>query len=175
MSEKIIRGCIVRCFKNRQNHFFLAFLTIYGALSAQGGAYLPLIGPPSLRFETAMLPGKNLSWMQTLPAPATFSNQPPLITYVSTNNVSVPLLAKTQKIIMTPWPDENLSTNSQSQIGSANDLLVVTPEMLVDYFKPNQTNGTVTNTDDVRVLAPVDFTPPTSVASPSSKAIYISQ
>jgi hypothetical protein len=48
-------------------------------------------------------------------------------------------------------------------------LLVVTPEMLVDYFKPN---NNATNAANIHVLAPVNFTPPASASMPSSQAIY---
>jgi hypothetical protein len=44
--------------------------------------------------------------------------------------------------------------------------------MLVDYFKPG---SDATNQTNVRVVAPVGFMPPPSVASPSSQASYRTQ
>ena len=140
-----------------------------------GEAYLPVVGPVPLRFETAAVHVRTFSWIPPVavkPAAPAQTNPPPKFVAIPDKIArAVPLLtAKTNETIP-PLP-ENLSTNSTVETHSANDLLVVTPEMLVDYFKP----GTVaTNQTPVRALAPVGFMPPPSVASPSSEAIYRSQ
>lgn len=56
-------------------------------------------------------------------------------------------------------------------IGPASEMLFVTPQMLVDFFKPIPG---VTNTAPVRVLVPVDigFQPPLVQPAPPSRAIY---
>ena len=140
-------------------------------------AYLPLVGPPPLRFEVAIRPVNDLSWMPKITTPAVETNPPQEISSVTSNNVT-PMTLATQTVLPTnppiSLPPENLSTNSTPLTPPANDLLVVTPEMLVDYFKPNPTSGTATNSVNVHVLAPVNFTPPASATTPSSQAIYLS-
>jgi len=56
-------------------------------------------------------------------------------------------------------------------VGPASDLLLVTPQMLVEFFKP--VPG-VTNTAPLRVLVPMDveFQPPLARPPASSQAIY---
>ena len=171
MSEIKIRRVIAWFFK---------FCPVYAmmvptVLIAHGGAYLPLIGPPALRFEAVVQYKDILSWMpKPKPAPiATVeTNAQPVTSTIPSNN------AVTTATVVTPEPTPvvstpaNLSTNSSPQVQSANNMLVVTPEMLVDYFKPNNLN---TNSSDVRVVAPVQFTPPAPASSPSSQAIYQSQ
>jgi hypothetical protein len=61
---------------------------------------------------------------------------------------------------------------SGTESPAANDLLVITPQMLVEYFKPM--SGT-TNGSGAAVIVPVTFTPATPTAQPSSKAIYKTQ
>ncbi|MBC8095395.1 MAG: hypothetical protein H7Y43_06260 [Akkermansiaceae bacterium] len=64
------------------------------------------------------------------------------------------------------------SQNSETAQPAANELLIVSPQMLIDYFKPmaGSTNGS-----GVSVLMPVNFTPATPAATPSSRAIYKTQ
>jgi len=64
---------------------------------------------------------------------------------------------------------ENPAPDPASTPHSANDLLVVTPQMLIEYFKPV---GSSTNNAGVSVLGPVNFTPPTPAVAPSSRAVY---
>jgi hypothetical protein len=141
---------------------------------ALGAAYLPLVGPPPLRFEKTVVVAKTSSWTPAVLTPSTFAvetNYPSVTSSIPANNV-IPLPSATEPVKMpVPPPTDNLSTNSTDRTHSANDLLVVTPEMLVDYFKPNKN---ATNASDVRVLVPVNFTPPASVSIPSSQASYIS-
>lgn len=56
-------------------------------------------------------------------------------------------------------------------IGPASEMLLVTPQMLVDFFKPMPG---ATNAAPVRVLVPVDigFQPPLASPAPPSRAIY---
>jgi len=56
-------------------------------------------------------------------------------------------------------------------VGPASDLLLVTPQMLGEFFKP--VPG-VTNTAPLRVLVPMDveFQPPLARPPASSQAIY---
>jgi hypothetical protein len=165
-------GMITWLFKHcRACAILAAFAALMGPL-AWGAAYLPLVGPPPLRFERATAGAKTISWTPPALAPQTVAveTNSPSITYsIPANNVvQTPPEIKPVSVPV-PLPPENLSTNSTDQTRSANDLLVVTPEMLVDYFKPN---NNATNANDVRVLVPVNFTPPASASIPSSQAIY---
>jgi hypothetical protein len=69
-------------------------------------------------------------------------------------------------------PLTNSSTNSFAPAATANDLLIITPQMMVDYFRPlhGSTNGV-----GVSVPVPVNFLPPIvpAPAAPlSSSATY---
>ena len=67
-----------------------------------------------------------------------------------------------------PLPeDANSFTNSPAAMVPASDLLVITPQMLVDYFKPGQSP---TNAANVSVLVPVGFTPAIPATTPASDA-----
>ena len=179
MSEKHNWGMNTRLFEHwRIWIVLLASMALMGPL-ALGAGYLPLVGPPPLRFEKVAEP-RIFSWAPAVLVPVA-STPPPVA--VETNFQPVTSTVPANNVISSPAPiepasvpprspPENLSTNSMVQSRPANDLLVVTPEMLVDYFKPNRDAAKVA---DVHVLAPVNFTPPASVSNPSSQAIYISQ
>jgi hypothetical protein len=171
MSEIKIRPVIAWFFKHCPVYVMMVPLVPM----PHSGAYLPLIGPPALRFEAVVQYKDIYAWMpKPKPAPIAMveTNSQPVNSTMPTNN------AVTTATVVTPEPtslvssSENLSTNSSPPVQSANNLLVVTPEMLVDYFKPNNLN---TNASDVRVVAPLQFTPPAPASSPSSQAIYQSQ
>ena len=143
-------------------------------LPARGAAYLPIVGPPPLRFAPAKAGAKNVAWTPptpTLPTSVVETNKSNATPAIPANNIAPPPPAVEPASIPVPLPVENLSTNSTVQTHPANNLLVVTPEMLVDYFKPN---NKATNAANVRVLVPVNFTPPASASTPSSQAIYLS-
>jgi hypothetical protein len=158
---KHCRACVI----------WVAFAALMEPL-ARGAAYLPLVGPPPMRFEKAAVGAKTISWTPPTLTPSTIAietNVPSITSSIPANSVAQAPPAIEPVKAPVPLPAENLSTNSTDQTRSANDLLVVTPEMLVDYFKPNDN---ATNATDVRVLVPVNFTPPASASIPSSQAIY---
>ena len=138
----------------------------------RGAAYLPLVGPPPMRFEKATESPKNIAWTPpaSIPPPIIVEPTPPSVTTTipDNNTVSPPPVIEPANTAVPVQPD-NSFTNSVVQARSANEMLVVTPEMLVDYFKPN---NNATNAANVRVLVPVNFTPPASASMPSSQAIY---
>jgi hypothetical protein len=162
-------------FKARRLGLVWAALPLLLCLPANGGAYLPAIGPVPMRFEAAAVPAKILAWIPSVadkPAAPAVTNLPPAIPAVSTEIAgAIPPMGTKADSPGSSMP-ENLSTNSPPEAHSAGDLLVVTPEMLVDYFKPG---SDATNQTNVRVVTPVGFMPPPSVASPSSQASYRSQ
>jgi hypothetical protein len=149
-------------------------LALYEVSPVNGGAYLPTVGPTPLRFEKPMAPAKAFSWIPVVKQPVNMVTTNPIsLTYSnSTNNnsISTPVVIKANSSY--PSLPENYSANSAPPTQSASNLLVVSPEMLVDYFK---SNSDATNQTNVHVLAPVSFTPPPSALIPSSQAIYISQ
>jgi hypothetical protein len=152
-------------------------LVAFAALTeppARSAAYLPLVGPPPMRFEKATDGSTKISWTPPalIPPAVVVEPTPQNVTpTIPVNNVVSPHSVVEPAKTPVPLPTENLSTNSTVQAKSANELLLVTPEMLVDYFKPNHN---ATNAANVRVLAPVNFTPPASASMPSSQASYIS-
>jgi hypothetical protein len=175
MSEKHNCGMKTWLFKRCRACVILIALASLTELPARDAAYLPLIGPPPLRFEKATGGSKNISWIPpalTPPAVAVEIKLPSVTSTTPANNVVPPSPANGSANAPVPLPPENLSTNPAVQTRPANNLLVVTPEMLVDFFRPNNDG---TNAANVRVLAPVIFTPPASASIPSSQAIYTSQ
>ncbi len=172
MSEKHNCGMKTRLFQRCRACAILIALASLTELPASDAAYLPLIGPPPLRFEKATDGSKKIIWIPPAlvqPAVAVETNPPSVTSSMPVNNIVQPPPANGPASGPVSVSPENLSTKSTEQTKSANDLLVVTPEMLVDYFKPN---NNATNAANVRVLAPVNFTPPASVSMPSSQAIY---
>lgn len=67
-----------------------------------------------------------------------------------------------------PSASTGATTNT---VGPASEMLIVTPQMLVDFFKPLPG---LSNAAPVRVIVPVDigFQPPLVQPAPSSQAIY---
>ena len=167
-------GMNTRLFKHCRVCIILVALAALTEPPARGAAYLPLVGPPPMRFEKASDGPRKISWTPPalIPPPVVVEpNLPSVTATIPANNVVSPHPVIEPANTPVSLPPENLSTNSAVQTRSANELLVVTPEMLVDYFKPNHN---ATNAANVRVLAPVNFTPPASASMPSSQAIYIS-
>ncbi len=171
MSGMHFRGLFAWLLSHRRAFCCLVALALMATLPAPGGTYLPLIGPPPLRFAKAENTGKT-SWnfpATTLPPLAIETNSIPATPSTPSDNVAttappikpVPAIAIAEPV--------NPYTNSVVQAHSANDLLVVTPEMLAGYFKPN--NNT-TNAANIRIIAPVSFAPPSTATIPSSQAIY---
>ena len=180
MSEEYNWGMNTRFLKHCRVWVVLLASTVLMGPLAWGAGYLPLVGPPPLRFEKAANSARIFSWTPPVLAPAT--STPPPVT-AETNSQYVTSTMSANNVISSPAaiepasvppksPPEYSSTNSIVPTRPANDLLVVTPEMLVDYFKPNRDAANAAN---VHVLAPVNFTPPASVSIPFSQASYISQ
>ena len=172
MSEKHNCGMKTGLFKRCRACAILIALASLTELPARDAAYLPLIGPPPLRFEKATDGSKKIMWIPPAlvqPAVTIETNLPPVTSTMPINNIGPPPPAIGPANAPVSLSQENSSTKSTEQTKSANDLLEITPEMLVDYFKPN---NYATNAANVRVLAPVNFTPPASASMPSSQAIY---
>jgi hypothetical protein len=138
------------------------------------GVYLKQIGPSPLRFSMATATFSFALPAVLLPRPA-ITNSPEIgvarAGSEGTNAVAVqtsptPPGATANGIPTIPNP---ILPNNAATTPPASDLLVVSPQMLTEFFKPGQ-NGT--NTPSEVVVPPhVGFTPP-SVTPPSSQAIY---
>ncbi len=151
--------------------------------------YLARLGPPPLRFAAAPLKPKDFGWPLALgPARAltnsleragdaatNSSNVLPNATGPSTSRNGAPGV----EVTVTTSPSSTFPTPSTS-IGfdgnplSASNLLVVTPQMLADYFKANY-DGTYRPTTNGFSGIEVPFYPPTPKPAPSSEAIYRTQ
>lgn len=150
----------------------VAALLLCTARESRGSnGYLSQIGPPPLRFSLAtaslsfILPPSlinvplptNTTKIASSPTPTAGTN--------STPGFTGPKMASTSVFTTSTSPDP--SENAPQPTPAASDMLVVSPQMLTEYFKPDP-NGP--NSGGVLVPVPVGFTPPT--VKPSSQATY---
>ena len=151
---------------------------------ARGGAYLPWAGPPPLRFAAAPH-AKFFSWrppalpaIQTNPPPAS-SLQPlekggnPAVPPPSASEKTVPNLnlpsAGAAEVPTNSLPAENVPASPPN---AANNLLNVSPEMLLDYF---QSTDALSDSTNARAPERVIFVPPLPFPAISSQATYESR
>lgn len=163
------------------------------SVAARNMGYLPKLGPTTLRFR---IPPSS----KTLPLPPlAMSNGPPPVKTdksaanskkeqtssspaVSSANAALgntgaaptrsSLLARTPTILNSIVPPSLApATQTNQKPRPASDLLLVTPQMLLSYFKPV---GSSTNQLNATVAMPVRFRPPTP-ATHESKATYKTQ
>ena len=145
-----------------------------------GNAYLPVTGPTPLRIEVAMTRPVDFSSygkvteshaktdVSSPAAEPAVDSKTPLNAMVSVteSNGSVPAVA-----VPGNSGEETPSESALPPIlRPADNLLVITPQMLTEFFKPfpNGTNGGVS----VYVPVQIGFTPPTEKNPPSSRATY---
>lgn len=158
----------------------VAALGLVSAFAAYGVGYLSKIGPNPLRIQAA-----HASSISNLP-PLSMDNSDiaavrsiPIkpsedIRMMAGGNNPMP-----QYLTPSPfWPNYSANpsgfesgmpesagstTNSQPKLSTASELLTVTPQMLVNFFRPGSTNGA-----GVSVVAPVSFTPAVPAGQDSS-------
>lgn len=152
-------------------------------------AYLPIVGPPPLRFQAVITNHFvfNLASFEATEDSVEASNTTAQLAAPATNAasikaVSAPIFvssAKTNQVSAAPDEKNNSETPVISPISpsSASDLLTATPEMITDYFQPAQKAGgwvNRRNQSDNSVFVPLEmqFTPPMPNASVKSEAIY---
>ena len=160
--------------------------------TASNPGYLPIVGPAPLRFQSdrnapqqALPPlemqDNTASDVTTFP---TNVANPESVIYKAASNTNAPQ----QYFWPFPswyWPapdwsnpspggsegpmppNEVAPTNTVYSPHTASDLLVVTPQMLVDYFKQSQS---ATNSVNPSARAPVEFTPANPAPAPESAA-----
>ncbi len=167
---------------------------------ATASGYLPRTGPVPLRFESEATPPPPLVLPPLLmedapPAPVVESAAvtPPPENLGPAPLPTPPSAGETNSIVATPETpptDASAATLDQlfggaksnpaalpeptpspaTQATTASEMLVVTPQMLIEYFKP-QAAGTP-QAAGVSAFVPVGFAPPTSGTAPASQATY---
>lgn len=163
---------------NIRKFAFIAMLLACVTPQTRGnGVYLKQTGPSPLRFSLA-----TASFSFVLPAmlrDQTAVTNSPEIAATSTNSATTNAVAAqispaASSANNAPALTNPILPNNGPTTPSASDLLVVSPQMLTEFFKSGQngTNspGTVVAPAPVAPVAPVGFTPPSM--TPSSQAIY---
>jgi hypothetical protein len=142
------------------------------AMETRGNsAYLQQIGPTPLRFSlaTASLSFVLPPSLTTAAAPTNSPSSSAKVTSKGTDGLvgpHVPNSGSTNAFVTSatsaPSPDDSAPS------ASASDMLVVSPQMLTEYFKPDPIGTNSAST--VVVPVPVGFTPPS--VKPASQATY---
>jgi len=149
---------------------WLAGLMIASTANA-GSAYLPATGPTPLRFEIAMI--RPVTFLPVSTASVDPKKEEAPITPAETaTNLPETIADIVSQAAATPAPlADDSSANSLSAHSVAENMLIITPQMLSEYFKPF---GNGTNLAGVSVLLPmpVGFTPPMEKDRATSRATY---
>lgn len=148
---------------------------------AGGDAYLPRIGPVAMRFQAAH--PQDLSILPPLPKNASKASEkhsandagatppPSDQSNLVLSAVSYPVLPDSvNQSPMIPGPMYG-GTNPAFMPPTANDLLPISPQMMVEYFRP----GKGSNSAGASVFVPLNFTPATPAPVAPSSATYRTQ
>jgi len=158
---------------------FTVIAVMLGSFAAQENrgfcAYLTQIGPSPLRFSVASAIPASFVLPAALVEPKKTTNNTEIA--VSLTN-STPTNTVAAVPTSTPTPNAQPSVSSPESPAkpaptpSASEMLVVSPQMLTEYFKPvaDGTNSQSTVIVPVTTPVPVGFTPPS--AKPPSRATY---
>lgn len=143
------------------------------AAAPAGSAYLPVTGPTPLRFEVAFVRPAVLA-LATAPAslPEKPEANPPAPTGAAPTNTTEEIRYSAGEPQAAPVAAGETEMSDASVIHpSADNLLVITPQMLAEYFKPAPGG---TNAAGVSAFLPVSvsFTPPTDKPQARSRATY---
>jgi hypothetical protein len=156
-------------------------------------AYLPIVGPPPLRFELFTTNIFNYSQFKLdlanrspiKPAPQASTNSPSTVSQAITSPPTP--LANTPTVASAAGPsgnsEENVAggenrptprENFNFPSSTASDLLTVTPQMIAQYLKPDRTATNALDRPGAVVFVPADlpFTPPTPKGNSESQANY---
>jgi len=168
--------------------FLVILSTIHAGALLASDFYLPRIGPAPLRFAMVSAKSKTYVWpvpliptnsvnnasaVNSLPDSNAATNS--AITLSSpaipqTNNI--PTLASSEMSVSSPFGPTQPPVGADGNPLSASNLLIVTPQMLADYFKATLTGTDKLSTNAAR--ADIPFNPPTPKPL-SSEAIYRTQ
>lgn len=139
--------------------------------AAAGQGYLPVVGPPALRFApppppppAVLLPLPPLAVVEPRPASSDVEPLPPAPD--STNAAADPVLIDpfVAPPITEPFPAPATNVNYTVPVESQ----PLVPQMFMKYF----IGGAGTNATGVSLFAPVDFVPPLPIVPPSSSATF---
>lgn len=153
-----------------------------GLLANCFAAYLPVIGPGPLRFESLPEP------VAVAPAVPVAIPAEPAPAAPTTNDSDAPLVPF--PILAPPVPEANSQTNTVSSVpapeaslnGTNNSTSAlepgwakpqndfISPQMMLHFF---QRKFGETNAPETGVVVPVNFTPPSPGPRPASKATYV--
>jgi hypothetical protein len=170
-----------------------ALAVLLGHSSFATEAYLPRVGPVPLRFapiisNRLILPplamsDKELNRPSPMPAK---TNETTVADIGPLNNAAAQTVIQARSPANTGMDPAGLHPEPIISPGSANDLLNISPQMLVSFFKPNAANTNSYGGSNgsghppgpgTEVVVPMEFgfTPPVPKASGSSQATYRSQ
>jgi hypothetical protein len=147
----------------------LAVFVVLGAVAHAGMPYLPLIGPPPIRFPAVKSSAPAVVKFEATPALfATNLLMAPAMS--AATNLTVPLPTPATMVLETPSGAlGDTFTSSIFQMPTP-DLLGITPQMLATYFHPVQMG---TNFPAPTAPFQVIFMPPVPPDTKSSHAEYI--
>jgi hypothetical protein len=146
-------------------------LLVVALCASAGPGYLPVVGPPALRFAplppppspAVLIPLPPLAVVEPRPDPSAVEPLPPATASnttadpVSTDPFAAPPIAE-------PLP--TAATNVPNGVPVESQPLV--PQMFMKYF----IGGTGTNANGVSIYPPVGFVPPLPLVPPSSSATF---
>jgi hypothetical protein len=145
---------------------------------AFGGDYLPVVGPPPLRFEALPSPSTVRFDLPPLEsAPATVATNKVAVVVAKTNPPPAPLEVVAPPPTPAPAvpPAESPAETAAISPPKASiapfatpDAPLYYPQMFLQYF----THGAGTNTPGASVVVPMSFLPPVPLVPPSSSATY---
>jgi len=134
-----------------------------------GSAYLPVTGPPPLRFEVAFVRPAALALMAAMPnLPENSEDQNPATGTVLTNTPEDLHYSSGQTNVPPATAGEPETSGTYPIHPLADSPLIITPQMLAEYFKP------ASGPTNAAVFLPVQvsFKPPTDPAPVRSRATY---
>jgi hypothetical protein len=165
-----------------------------GVLSASAiVAYLPIVGPPPLRFELFTTNIFNYSQFkldlesrcQMKPAPQASTNNLSTVSHaISSPPPPATGAATAASAAGSPGNSEENVAGGENRLtprenfnfpsSTASDLLTVTPQMIAQYLKPDPTATNALDRPGAVVFVPADlpFTPPAPKSNPESQANY---
>jgi hypothetical protein len=180
------QGPGLRVRGERPVRFSLLFMLVAGwpLLAAEPSHPYLLDGPPALRFGRMIDPTRKFNWPSLFPEPSAVAksnavehasmmtsatNSASTVVTTSTAPPTSPPLTQTDIIASTePYPPQGVPSagNLDNTSSSASPMLLVTPQMLADFFRSNVPAANVVPNWDLR------FMPPVAMPLPSSEAVY---
>ena len=144
-------------------------LLVVALCASAGPGYLPVIGPPALRFApplppppAVLIPLPPLAVVEPRPAPSAVDPVPLATDF--TNAAANPVLIDPFAVPLVAEPFPTLAPNVTSILPPE----TLVPQMFMKYF----VGGAGTNATGVSIFSPVNFVPPLPIVPPSSSATF---